>query len=513
MNRDSFEFGPYLLNGNDLTLWEHGEKCPLNLKYVAVLHYLICHSGKVISKQELFDSVWKDAFVSDSALTQAIKEIRKALKEQANHPKYIKTLPKRGYQFQAQANQESRALNLFKSSFQTYKQGDYILSTDMLQMLLSYSKNWGIDQEGQQFLCESCLGNGLAIPAWLGTSYQGIQKLLQQAFQSDSFDRQLAALHSADPGPDEWILEHIPSMLFKKQNRYIQRACVKVLVQRFGAEFVQILYLNKPSGLQYWWNYLIALALARDEDKKNIHFTKRTISATLFILLSLAWVRIRREKACLAGHILGGTCGSSLAGGLTGAISGCFLFKLSPFFLPSLTMIGLFLGACIGFALASGFFISQTVAQRHSALWSVPCTIMASLTVVSLFQLGSYSLFHKLLQIPAFPRTDWKEMALLSIAISCSGLLFSKSVWKSASIAALTAGLAGFLMNLWDGNLFIRSTLNFLATLIPDDSMIEMMHASPIRQALLNPIEASLLGFFLFLGAFLFNKTGPDQVV
>jgi DNA-binding winged helix-turn-helix (wHTH) protein len=53
----------------------------------------------VVSKQELFDEVWKESFVTDNALTRMVKEIRQVLGDDADAPRYIETIPKRGYRF------------------------------------------------------------------------------------------------------------------------------------------------------------------------------------------------------------------------------------------------------------------------------------------------------------------------------------------------------------------------------------------------------------------------------
>src|SRR5205809_5420390 len=67
-----------------------------------LLIYLIERRGRVVEKQELFEKVWKEAFVSDNALTRAVKEIRRAIGDDAGAPRYIETLPKRGYRFIAE---------------------------------------------------------------------------------------------------------------------------------------------------------------------------------------------------------------------------------------------------------------------------------------------------------------------------------------------------------------------------------------------------------------------------
>ena len=53
--------------------------------------------GDVVSKEELVRSVWDGAYVSDSAVTRAVSELRRVLRDDAQKPRYIETIPKRGY--------------------------------------------------------------------------------------------------------------------------------------------------------------------------------------------------------------------------------------------------------------------------------------------------------------------------------------------------------------------------------------------------------------------------------
>jgi len=67
-----------------------------------LLVYLIEHRARVVDKQELFEQIWKDTFVTDNALTRSIKDVRRALGDPADKPRYIETIPKRGYRFIAE---------------------------------------------------------------------------------------------------------------------------------------------------------------------------------------------------------------------------------------------------------------------------------------------------------------------------------------------------------------------------------------------------------------------------
>src|SRR5207244_3377449 len=82
-----------------------GQPVALTPRAFDVLVFLVRNHGRVIEKQELFDHVWKDAFVSDNALTKVIKEIRRAIGDDANAPRYIETIPRRGYRLIAEVGQ------------------------------------------------------------------------------------------------------------------------------------------------------------------------------------------------------------------------------------------------------------------------------------------------------------------------------------------------------------------------------------------------------------------------
>jgi TolB-like protein/DNA-binding winged helix-turn-helix (wHTH) protein len=79
-----------------------GESKKITPRAFEVLNYLIEHRERVVEKQELFEQIWKESFVGDNSLTRAIKEIRQVIGDSADAPRYIETVPKRGYRFIAE---------------------------------------------------------------------------------------------------------------------------------------------------------------------------------------------------------------------------------------------------------------------------------------------------------------------------------------------------------------------------------------------------------------------------
>ena len=71
----------------------------LTPKAFAVLHHLVSNAGRLVTKQDLLDAVWPGVFVGDAVLKVTIREIRKALGDSPDAPRFIETAHRRGYRF------------------------------------------------------------------------------------------------------------------------------------------------------------------------------------------------------------------------------------------------------------------------------------------------------------------------------------------------------------------------------------------------------------------------------
>ena len=94
-----YRFEPFLLDPPAASLREGSREVDLSPRAFQVLAYLVEHRARVVPKQKLIEAVWKDTFVTDDALVQAITAIRRALGDDADHPRFIRTKPRVGYQF------------------------------------------------------------------------------------------------------------------------------------------------------------------------------------------------------------------------------------------------------------------------------------------------------------------------------------------------------------------------------------------------------------------------------
>ena len=92
-------FPPFRLDVESGTLWRDQQQRQLRPQVVALLHYLFTRAGLVVTKAELLSALWPGTTVSDGLLKTYIWEIRQALEESHAEPRFIETIPKRGYRF------------------------------------------------------------------------------------------------------------------------------------------------------------------------------------------------------------------------------------------------------------------------------------------------------------------------------------------------------------------------------------------------------------------------------
>jgi predicted ATPase/DNA-binding winged helix-turn-helix (wHTH) protein len=96
-----YRFFPFQLDSRGGSLWKGLEPRPLRAKTFALLQYLVAHPGELVLKEELFETLWSGLAVSEAVLTVCVSELRKALDDDPQDPRFIETVPRRGYRFVA----------------------------------------------------------------------------------------------------------------------------------------------------------------------------------------------------------------------------------------------------------------------------------------------------------------------------------------------------------------------------------------------------------------------------
>ena len=94
-------FGHYQLDTTTGDLYAPSGLVPLAPKALALLRHLVTNAGRLASKRELLDTLWPDVFVTEGVLKVCVREIRQALDDDAQAPRFVETAHRRGYRFVA----------------------------------------------------------------------------------------------------------------------------------------------------------------------------------------------------------------------------------------------------------------------------------------------------------------------------------------------------------------------------------------------------------------------------
>src|SRR5438552_2045408 len=97
----TFRFGRFVADRTAYRVVCGDAALELTPKLLDLLFHLLDRAGSLVTKEELLDSLWPGANVTDNALSQAVSDLRHALDDDAGAPKFIKTVARRGYRFVA----------------------------------------------------------------------------------------------------------------------------------------------------------------------------------------------------------------------------------------------------------------------------------------------------------------------------------------------------------------------------------------------------------------------------
>lgn len=95
-----FRFGSVVMDYRSRRISVNDQPVHLKELEYKLLCYLVANKNRVLSKDEIFQNVWKDSFTGDGTLSVHIRHLREKLEENPNNPTYIKTIWGTGYMFE-----------------------------------------------------------------------------------------------------------------------------------------------------------------------------------------------------------------------------------------------------------------------------------------------------------------------------------------------------------------------------------------------------------------------------
>lgn len=110
MAATGFRFESFHLDPANRQLTRDGAPVELNARYLDALVLLVRESGQLILKDRFMAEIWRGVPVTDEALTQCIRTLRRQLGDDATRPRFIETVPKHGYRFIAAVDAGTPAL-------------------------------------------------------------------------------------------------------------------------------------------------------------------------------------------------------------------------------------------------------------------------------------------------------------------------------------------------------------------------------------------------------------------
>jgi DNA-binding winged helix-turn-helix (wHTH) protein/Tol biopolymer transport system component len=97
--RPTLAFGPFTFDPDNQRLRRGADDLAAPPRVLGVLGLLLERAGDLVSRQDLIDRVWRDAFVTDTSLAEAVSALRQVLGDEPQSPTYVQTVHRRGYRF------------------------------------------------------------------------------------------------------------------------------------------------------------------------------------------------------------------------------------------------------------------------------------------------------------------------------------------------------------------------------------------------------------------------------
>jgi len=94
-----YRFSDFVLSPRRRVLVRNGRELPLIPRYFDLLVFLVERRSEAVHRREIFERIWSDVIVSDSALSQAIRTIRRVLEDDSREPRFVRTVSRHGYRF------------------------------------------------------------------------------------------------------------------------------------------------------------------------------------------------------------------------------------------------------------------------------------------------------------------------------------------------------------------------------------------------------------------------------
>lgn len=241
-SRDELLIGDWRFSPAMNRLLGEDDEIALEPKASAVLAALAGRPGEPLSRQELLDSAWAGVVVSDDALTQVIIKLRKAFGDNSRNPRYIRTIPKKGYCLVASVSVVQQSLQSEQATTSAPANLNRFAWLGGLLLVLIFG--WFLLQPSSEPI-EVPFADEVSSIAVLPFAVSGSSEREQR------FARGIAADLNTDLStlPDLWVINPSLDSVQKIAARYVVTGSVQQVGERLD---LHVRLLETKTGRQLW---------------------------------------------------------------------------------------------------------------------------------------------------------------------------------------------------------------------------------------------------------------------
>jgi predicted ATPase len=238
------EFPPFCLDLINQCLWrnrdQEEQRILLPPKAFLVLHYLVEHAGRLVTQNELLEALWPETNVQPEVLKSHIRDVRVALEDDPKVPRFIETLPRRGYRFIASVHDTriEPAVDLPSGKLvgrnaqlaELHQCLRKVLRNQSQVVFITGEPGIGKTALVDEFLCQAAqsfpgmrIGRGQCVEGFGGKEpYYPMLEALGQLCVASGRDAVTQALYTQAP---TWLVQ-FPSLVSRKQREMLQAEIV-----------------------------------------------------------------------------------------------------------------------------------------------------------------------------------------------------------------------------------------------------------------------------------------------
>ena len=138
----TYRFDDFVVDPDTWKLSRNDDEVHLEPIVLKLLVHLISHRDRLVTRQELMDTVWGDTVISESALSKAVARLRKALEDDSAAPRYLETVHSQGYRFIAKVEESDLPDDLALPPTSTFRLR-LLVGVTVIVVLGSLAAFWG----------------------------------------------------------------------------------------------------------------------------------------------------------------------------------------------------------------------------------------------------------------------------------------------------------------------------------------------------------------------------------